>query len=86
MLAVGAILAFAVHVDTNGFDINTIGVILMVVGILGVLVSMFFWSSWGGFGNRRETVMVDRDPSTRRVVEDVPTTTTTTRRRVIEEV
>ena len=43
LLAVGAILTFAVHVQhSNGFDINTIGVILMVVGALGLIVSMIF--------------------------------------------
>ena len=34
-----------------------VGVILMIVGILGLLLSLIFWSTWGGFGGwRRETV------------------------------
>jgi hypothetical protein len=34
-----------------------VGVILMIVGILGLLLSLTFWSTWGGFGGwRRETV------------------------------
>jgi hypothetical protein len=59
LLAVGAILTFAVHVShTGGFDINTIGVILMVVGALGLVVSMIFWGSW----NRRgDTVVHERE-------------------------
>jgi hypothetical protein len=68
LIAVGAILAFAVHVHTTGFDVNTIGVILMVIGILGMLISLLFWSSWGGFHHRR-TVVLDREPR-RHVVED----------------
>jgi hypothetical protein len=53
LLAVGAVLAFAVHVtNSGGFDINTIGVILMVVGAVGIIISLVFWSSWGGFGHR----------------------------------
>jgi Domain of unknown function (DUF6458) len=57
LIAVGAILAWAVSVDTNGIDLNMVGVILMIVGILGLLVSLIFWSTWGGFGGwRRETV------------------------------
>ena len=64
LLALGAILAFAVNVDAEGFDINTIGIILMVVGALGALLSMMFWSSWGGFGSRRETIVHDREPGT----------------------
>ena len=58
LLAVGAILTFAVHVhNSSGFDINTIGVILMIVGALGLAISMIFWSSW----NRRGTDTVIRD-------------------------
>jgi hypothetical protein len=73
LLAVGAILAFAVNVNnTSGFDLNTIGVILMVVGAVGMIVSMVFWSSWGGFGHRDDSVVVDRGPSRRRrVVEEL---------------
>ena len=70
LLAVGAVLTFAVHVTGKGFDINTIGVILMIVGGLGVILSMLFWSSWGGFGHR-DDVVVDRGPSRRRVIEEV---------------
>jgi len=86
LIAVGAILAFAVHVHTTGFDVNTIGVILMIIGLVGILISLLFWSSWGGFHSRR-TVVVDRQP--RRMVEDdVPRRVVendTPRRRIIEE-
>ena len=61
LIAIGAILAFAVNVDADAFDIDTVGVILMVVGAIGALLSLMFWSSWGGFGNRRETIVRDRD-------------------------
>lgn len=50
LIAVGAILRFAVSVTSSGFNIHTIGVILMVVGAIGLLLSMMFWSSWGGVG------------------------------------
>ncbi len=55
LTAVGAVLAFAVNVDTAGSGVNlhTIGLILLIVGIIGILLSMFFWSSWGGFGGGR---------------------------------
>ncbi|MBJ7609672.1 MAG: hypothetical protein JF887_09650 [Candidatus Dormibacteraeota bacterium] len=59
-IAVGAILAFALNVDTSGAGVNlhTIGLILLAVGVLGTLLSMLFWSSWGGPGyfSRRRTV------------------------------
>jgi hypothetical protein len=55
LVAVGAILDFAVTVQTTGFNLNTIGLILMVVGAFGVVLSLFFWSSWGGFHRRTVT-------------------------------
>ena len=63
LIAVGAILAFAVNAEVSGLDITTIGWILLIVGIVGALVSMIFWSSWGGVGGRRrETVVYDDRP------------------------
>ncbi len=50
LFAVGAILRFAVTVTTTGFNLHTIGVILMIVGAVGLVISLFFWNSWGGFG------------------------------------
>jgi hypothetical protein len=61
LIAIGAILAFAVNVESDAIDLDTIGVILMIVGALGGVLSMMFWSSWGGWGNRRETIVRDRD-------------------------
>ena len=53
LVAVGAVLAWAVNVDTGGaVDLNTVGYILLIVGIVAVLASLVFWSSWGGFGGR----------------------------------
>ena len=54
LFAVGAILRFAITVNdnTSGIDINMIGNILMIVGIVGAVLSMMFWSSWGGFNGR----------------------------------
>jgi hypothetical protein len=44
LLALGAILAFAVEFDVAGLDINTIGLILMAAGIIGLIISMMFLS------------------------------------------
>jgi hypothetical protein len=60
LIAVGAVLAFAVHVTSQGFNVHTIGIILLVVGAIGALLSMIFWSSWGGFGRRDETTIIER--------------------------
>jgi hypothetical protein len=63
LTAVGAILAFAVNTTVSGIEIKTIGWILMAVGILGIVLSMIFWSSWGGPGGaRRRTTVVDDGP------------------------
>ncbi|MFP5352907.1 MAG: hypothetical protein ACLGIB_10140 [Actinomycetota bacterium] len=65
LLALGAILSFGINVDSDGsgiFNIDTIGIILMVIGAVGILLSMMFWSSWGGPGRREErTVVRDRE-------------------------
>jgi hypothetical protein len=52
-LAIGAILTWGVSAEVSGMDITAIGVILMVVGVIGLVTSMIFWSSWGGFGGDR---------------------------------
>jgi len=59
LIAVGAVLDFAVNVQTSGFNLNTIGVILMIVGGVGLLMSLLFWSSWGG--PRRHDTVVTRE-------------------------
>jgi len=70
LLAVGAILAFAVSMEpVAGISIDTIGIILMVVGALGIVLSMVFWSSWGGF-NRGGRVGTTDTREERTVVRD----------------
>jgi Domain of unknown function (DUF6458) len=65
LVAVGAILTWAVTAEVSGMDIQVIGVILMVVGLVGFLVSLVFWSSWGGpaaVGRRRTTYVGEDGP------------------------
>jgi hypothetical protein len=65
LIAVGGVLAWGVHVDNSrAFDVNTIGVILLIVGVIGAVLSMIFWSSWAGPGyfTRRRTTYVDEGP------------------------
>ena len=62
LVAAGAILTWAVTAETSGIDLNTVGVILMVVGFAGLALSLVFWTSWGGYGiHRGETTTVIRD-------------------------
>lgn len=70
LIAAGAILAFAVHVTTNGIDLSTVGVILMVVGGIGLAASLIVFGS-SGWG--RTTTYVDGgvgDAPRRRIVRD----------------
>ena len=63
LIAVGAILTWAVNASVSGLELQTIGVILMVVGALGLVLSMIFWSSWGGMGGgRRRATYVEEGP------------------------
>jgi hypothetical protein len=64
LIAAGAILTWAVEATVSGLDINTVGVILMVVGLIGLVLSLMFWSSWGGVGGtrRRSTYVEDAPP------------------------
>ncbi len=62
LLAVGAILAFAVDFRASGIDINAVGVILMIVGAIGLAASFLFWDRMGfggATGYRRTTVAGD---------------------------
>ena len=71
LIAIGAILAFAVDLTVSGLDLSTIGVILMVVGAIGLVVTMLAFGG-GGWGGRRTTV-VEHDyvePAGRRRVVD----------------
>ena len=55
-----AILIWAVHASVGAVSLVTIGWILLIVGAVGALLSMIFWSSWGGVGgpaDRRRTVV-----------------------------
>jgi hypothetical protein len=65
LAAAGAVLIWAVNATVSGINIHTIGIILLIVGIIGFAVSLFFWSSWGGFGARtagasRSTVVTEQ--------------------------
>lgn len=62
LIAVGAILAFAVDATVSGLDLDTIGVILMVVGAIGLVASLVIWGGW----SRPRAVVEDS------YVEDAP--------------
>ena len=66
LIAVGAILAWAVNAEVSGIDVQVAGIILVIVGVIGLITSLVFWSSWGGFGGRdaaggQNTTIVERE-------------------------
>jgi Co/Zn/Cd efflux system component len=61
LIAVGAILYWAVDASISGLEIQTIGLILMIVGVIGLLISLFFISSMRR-GTSDRTVVRDREP------------------------
>jgi beta-lactamase regulating signal transducer with metallopeptidase domain len=58
LIAVGAILKWAVTATVSGVSIQTIGTILLVVGILGLIISLLF--TMNAFGRTDRTVVRDR--------------------------
>ena len=46
LVAVGAILAFAVDVSADGINLDTVGVILIILGLVGILASLVWWDEW----------------------------------------
>ena len=58
LIAVGAILYFAVNASVSGLEIDTVGLILMIVGIVGLLIGFFLMSR----DPRPGTVAPPRDP------------------------
>lgn len=84
--AVGFILALAVHPEHPGaVDVNTVGWILVVVGLIAFFADMLLWSSWGPGYLRRRTY-VEHDPGYGRPGYGAyPSRYGSPRRRVIEE-
>ncbi len=60
LMAVGAILRFAVTVHTSGFNLHTIGLILIVAGAVGLVLSILWLMVWRDRGARRDARYADR--------------------------
>ena len=59
LIVIGAVLRWAVTVESSGFNIQLAGLIIFIVGIVGLVVALMFW-----FSRRRAVV----PPPTERVV------------------
>jgi small-conductance mechanosensitive channel len=72
LLVVGAVLYFAVDVTTSGFSIDTVGIILMVAGALGLVLSLLFWSSFSPYRRGGTVVGGDTVVEERHIQRDLP--------------
>jgi hypothetical protein len=63
LIAAGAILTWAVNKEPSGVDLNVVGVILMVVGIVGLFLTLLFWETWWGRRPYARTTYREAAPS-----------------------
>ncbi len=62
LIAVGAILRYAVTTSVSGINLQTVGLILMIVGIVGLLLSLLYWTMWSHRRPVARERVVEHDP------------------------
>ncbi|HEX3239777.1 MAG TPA: hypothetical protein VHR18_06545 [Solirubrobacterales bacterium] len=60
LIVVGAILRFATHLHVKGFDLRTIGLILMIAGAVGLALAIWQWAVWSRRSRQTEVLVDDR--------------------------
>ena len=65
LIAIGAILRYAVNVHSSTININTVGLILMIAGILGLILSLLYTAFWADRTRVRRDAYVDEPPTRR---------------------
>jgi heme/copper-type cytochrome/quinol oxidase subunit 2 len=65
MIAAGAILRYAVTAHVSAIDLQTVGTILMIVGILGLIISLLYTFAWSGRSRRPDYYDEHRPPPPR---------------------
>ena len=71
LFVVGAVLTFALDVNMSGFSLDTVGIILMVGGLLGLLLSALLLSSLSPWSRRRTVAGGDRVVEERRIEREL---------------
>ena len=61
LIAAGAILRYAVNADISGVELETVGLILLLVGILGLVLSLLYEFIWSDRRARGRDAVVERD-------------------------
>ncbi len=85
LIAVGAILVWGVTTDAEGLNVDAIGVVLMVIGLLGFVLSLIFWDRWGWGAWRGRGAYAEGGYVRRRRVVDAEPAPPVARSRVVEE-
>jgi hypothetical protein len=57
LMAVGAVMTFALEASAEGINLDTVGIILMIVGAIGLLLSLLFWRDAAPWAGRGRTVV-----------------------------
>lgn len=71
LIAIGAILTFAVHYSISGVSLHTVGIILIVVGGLGFVATLALWMRAGTNRTQRRSVIAHRDGTSSEVDETI---------------
>ena len=62
LIAIGAILKFAINASVQGINIDVVGVILMIAGVAVLVFGLFFEARWAERARRGDRVIVDDRP------------------------
>ena len=65
LIAAGAILRYAVNANWDVIDIETVGLILMIAGIVGLILSLLYMAFWADRSRPRREVYPDEQPTRR---------------------
>ena len=65
LIAVGAILRYALNVNSDVINIQTVGLILMIAGILGLIVSLLYTAFWADRTRPPRDPRLDEPPTRR---------------------
>ena len=60
LVALGAILYWAVSVEGEGFNVNLIGLILLIVGIIGLVLTLIMTASAEENSGKSDVTIIDR--------------------------
>lgn len=60
LIAAGAILRFATHLHVKGLDLRTVGLILMIAGVVGLILAIWQWATLTRRSRQEQVVVDDR--------------------------